>query len=99
MPEKYNEINLKDYFYAKSDNYSRIDLELELFEKNNMIDLLKFLIYFVDVIDEKKLFVGVGRGSSVSSYLLYLIGLNMIDPIKYNLPLSDFFKELKDAWI
>jgi DNA polymerase III alpha subunit len=35
---------------------------------------------------------GVGRGSSVASYALYLIGIHKIDPIKYNLSINEFFK-------
>jgi DNA polymerase III alpha subunit len=34
----------------------------------------------------------VGRGSSVASYVLFLIGVHKIDPIKYELPIEEFFK-------
>jgi DNA polymerase III alpha subunit len=35
---------------------------------------------------------GVGRGSSVASYVLYLLGIHKIDSIKYNLSPDEFFK-------
>jgi len=35
---------------------------------------------------------GVGRGSSVSSYLLYLIGVHKVDSYKYRLDIKEFLK-------
>ena len=35
---------------------------------------------------------GVGRGSSVASYILYLIGVHRIDSIKYNLDWKEFLR-------
>jgi DNA polymerase III alpha subunit len=35
---------------------------------------------------------GVGRGSSVASYTLYLIGVHKIDSIKYELDINEFLK-------
>ncbi|NDG32954.1 hypothetical protein EB118_23165, partial [bacterium] len=36
---------------------------------------------------------GVGRGSCVSSYILYLLNIHKIDSLKYNLDINEFFKE------
>ena len=35
---------------------------------------------------------GVGRGSSVSSYVLFLMGVHKVDSMKYNLDIKDFLK-------
>jgi DNA polymerase III alpha subunit len=35
---------------------------------------------------------GVGRGSSVASYVLYLLGVHKIDSLKYNLDIHEFLK-------
>ena len=48
--------------------------------------------YIVDTLRENKVLWGVGRGSSVSSYVLFLIGIHKIDSVKYNLPIEEFFK-------
>ena len=40
---------------------------------------------------EKNIIWGVGRGSSVSSYILYLIGVHRINSIKYELDYKEFF--------
>jgi DNA polymerase III alpha subunit len=62
------------------------------YKKHNMVDVLKAMKYIVDTLRANNLVWGVGRGSSVSSYCLYLIGIHKIDSIKYNLPISEFFK-------
>ncbi len=70
----------------------RVELELELFIKNGMYDVLHVMKYVVDTLRANNIVWGVGRGSSVASYVLYLIGVHKIDSIKYNLPIEEFFK-------
>ncbi len=72
----------------------RVSQELELYIKHGMYDLLHVMKYIVDVLRENNIVWGVGRGSSVASYVLYLIGVHKIDSIKYNLPIEEFFKEI-----
>jgi DNA polymerase III alpha subunit len=57
-----------------------------------MINLLRWMKYFVDTCTEYDIVWGVGRGSSVASYVLYLIGVHSIDPIKYNLDWQEFLR-------
>jgi len=71
---------------------NRVIEELELFVKHDMIDLLCYLRYLVDVMKEHNIVWGVGRGSSVSSYCLYLLGVHRINSIKYNLDINEFLK-------
>jgi DNA polymerase III alpha subunit len=54
--------------------------------------LLFYLKYLVDAMRENKIVWGVGRGSSVASYVLYLIGVHRIDSIKYDLDIKEFLK-------
>jgi DNA polymerase III alpha subunit len=56
------------------------------------MDLLKYLKYLVDTMRENKIVWGVGRGSSVASYALYLIGVHKVDSIKYQLDINEFLK-------
>ena len=39
---------------------------------------------------KNNIFVGCGRGSAAGSLLLYLLGITLIDPIKYNLIFERF---------
>jgi DNA polymerase III alpha subunit len=63
-----------------------------LFQERNMFDLLRFLVYIVDVMREHDIVWGVGRGSSVASYVLYLIGIHKIDSIFYDLDIEEFLR-------
>jgi len=72
----------------------RVNLELELFKKHNLIDVLNAMKFIVDTLKKNNILWGVGRGSSVSSYVLFLLGIHKIDSIKYNLPITEFFKEI-----
>jgi DNA polymerase III alpha subunit len=57
-----------------------------------MFDLLRFLVYIVDVMREQDIVWGVGRGSSVASYVLYLIGVHKIDSLYYDLDIAEFLR-------
>jgi DNA polymerase III alpha subunit len=94
MPKAYNELNIIDYVLSLSpkENYNRCFEELEEFEKRGLIPLLKFLVYLVDTAKENNIVLGVGRGSSVASYVLYLLGVHKIDSLKYNLDIKEFLK-------
>jgi DNA polymerase III alpha subunit len=41
---------------------------------------------------EKDIVWGVGRGSSVASYVLYLIGVHKIDSLFFDLDIEDFLR-------
>ena len=70
----------------------RVELELELFIQHGMLDLLFYLKYLVDTMREHRIVWGVGRGSSVASYVLYLIGVHKVDSLKYKLDIHEFLK-------
>ena len=87
--------NLVEFLYSQCttpEQTQRVDRELELFIKNNMYDLLHVMKYVVDTLRANNIVWGVGRGSSVASYVLHLIGVHKIDSIKYNIPIEEFFK-------
>jgi DNA polymerase III alpha subunit len=71
---------------------TRVDDELVLFIQHGMFDMLFYLKYLVDTMRENKIVWGVGRGSSVASYVLYLIGVHKIDSIKYELDVNEFLR-------
>jgi len=76
----------------KSLNIENLEEELEAYKARNMLDLLRWLKYFVDTCSKEDVVWGVGRGSSVASFILYLIGVHNIDPIKYNLDWREFLR-------
>lgn len=70
----------------------RVDAEFELFVQKGMLDLLCVLKYIVDTLRKHKIVWGVGRGSSVSSYVLFLLGVHKINSIKYGLDFREFLR-------
>ena len=95
MPDKYYQINVLQWLLDKCQNdeeKERVQLEYDLFEKKQFIRVLQFLIYFVDTLRANNIVWGVGRGSSVSSFCLFLIGVHKINPMLYNLDYKEFLR-------
>jgi len=57
-----------------------------------LFDLLRYLKYLADVMTEHRLIWGVGRGSSVASYVLYKLKIHRIDSLYYNLSPEEFLR-------
>ena len=70
----------------------RVNLEMDLFEQRGLVPLLQLMLFLVDHFRTNKIVWGVGRGSSVASYCLYLIGVHHIDSLKYGLDVHDFLR-------
>ena len=94
IPNEYKQLDIEEFLVTQcsEQNYPRLIEELALFKQNNMIPVLKTMKYVVDTLRANNIVWGVGRGSSVSSYVLYLIGIHKIDSVKYALPIDEFFK-------
>ena len=95
MPEKYYQINVLQWLLDKCQNDEeklRVQMEYDLFEKKNFIRVLQFLIYFVDTLRASNMVWGVGKGSSVASFCLFLIGVHKINPLLYNLDITEFLR-------
>lgn len=96
IPDEYKNMDIEAFLVDQcpEENYDRLVKELELYRNHNMIPVLKTVKYIVDTLRKHNIVWGVGRGSSVASYVLYLIGIHKIDSVKYNLPIEEFFKEI-----
>jgi DNA polymerase III alpha subunit len=96
MPDDYKSLDIEQWLLDQSPPWepqaSRLQEELAEFRERNMLDLLRWLKYLVDTCRSNKIVWGVGRGSSVASYVLYIIGVHKIDPIKYNLDWREFLR-------
>jgi DNA polymerase III alpha subunit len=100
IPLHYKEIDIREYINNKllSDSEgnnparARVEMELDMFEERGLFPILQLLIYIVDTMRKHNLVWGVGRGSSVSSYLLYILGVHKVNSYKYNLDIKEFLK-------
>ena len=94
MPKDYCS-NLVEILYdmcTTPEQINRVSEELEAFIAHGMMDLLFYLKYMVDTLEQNEILWGVGRGSSVASYVLYLIGVHKIDSLAYNLDWREFLR-------
>lgn len=101
MPAFYKNLDILEYLKENLENFDDLDhhtawplIEEEVaeFKKRNLENLLRYMIYLVTTMRENNIVWGVGRGSSVSSVVLYVIGIHRINPIKYGLHWKDFLK-------
>ena len=95
MPDEYKELDIAAYVLGlcKSDHeLQRVGEELLLFQEREAFDLLRYMKYLVDTLRKNNVVWGVGRGSSVASYVLFLIGVHKIDSLYYNLDIEEFLK-------
>jgi len=95
MPEEYKQLDIADYLLSlcKTDTeLQRVGQELLLYQERNLFDLLRYLKYLVDTMQEHNIIWGVGRGSSVASYVLYLLKVHKIDSIYYDLDPEEFLR-------
>ena len=94
MPEEYKQMDIEEFLVhnCPKENYQRLIEEIQEYRSRNMLNLLRWLKYFVDTMRSNNIVWGVGRGSSVSSYVLYIIGIHKIDSIRYNLDWKEFLR-------
>lgn len=95
IPEEYQVFDIVTYVQSLSRNSvdaARIEWELSEFESRKLLPVLRTIKYLIDTMRANNILWGVGRGSSVSSLVLFLLGIHRIDPVKWNLDASEFFK-------
>lgn len=95
MPDEFKQFRMAEWLVSQcktTQELDRVHNELELFIQYDMLMLLNQLKYIVDVMRKNDIVWGVGRGSSVSSYCLYLIGVHKIDSLKFQLDIKEFLK-------
>jgi DNA polymerase III alpha subunit len=95
MPDEYKQLTIQNYVLNKcktDQEIERVSEELKAFRERDMFNLLRYMVYLVDFMRENNIVWGVGRGSSVASYVLYLIGVHRINSIQYDLDWREFLR-------
>ena len=95
MPDSYRQLDIAEYVLGlcqTNAELQRCGQELMLYQERGLFDLLRYLKYLVDVMTEHRLIWGVGRGSSVASYVLYKLGVHRIDSLYYDLDPGEFLR-------
>jgi hypothetical protein len=95
MPKEYQQLDIAQHVIncCKTEaEMQRAGEELLMFQERNLFNLLKYLKYLVDTMRDNNIIWGVGRGSSVASYVLYLLGVHRIDSMYYDLDPGEFLR-------
>ncbi len=95
IPDEYKNMDIKQFLLDQCNNdieTRRIIDEYYEFSQRNMINLLLWLKYFVDTCYQQNIVIGVGRGSSVASFVLYKLGVHKINSIKHDLDYKEFLR-------
>ena len=95
MPDEYKQLDIAEHVLSlcRTDaELQRCGQELMLFQERNLFDLLRYLKYLVDIMRKNRLIWGVGRGSSVASYVLYKLDVHRIDSLYYELDPAEFLR-------
>jgi len=95
FPDIYQQINVHKWLLDKcktQEEIDRVNEEYVLYEERDLIMLLRLFIYLIDYMRKNNFLWGVGRGSAVSSFCLYLIGVHRVNSIKYGLSIKDYLK-------
>lgn len=77
----------------KDVHFDRVKMELEWFERTENLKFLPIMVKLIERFKEENVIWGIGRGSSVASYVLYLLEVHDVNPIKYNIGFNEFSKE------
>ena len=95
MPASYQEMDIAEYVLSLCSTdaeLQRVGQELLMYQERGLFDLLKYLTYLVHTMQQNQLIWGVGRGSSVASYVLYKLGVHRIDSMFYELDIREFLR-------
>ena len=95
MPQEYYEMDIAKWVLDQcktEEELQRAGDELLKFHDRSMFPLLKYLKYLVDTMRRNNIVWGVGRGSSVASFVLFLIQIHRINSLFYELSVDEFLK-------
>lgn len=95
MPEEYANMDIAKYVLdqcSDQNELQRAGQELLIYAERDLFPLLQYLKYLVDTMRANNIVWGVGRGSSVASFVLYLLGIHRIHSLRHNLDFGEFMR-------
>ena len=95
LPNSYKQFDIAKFILDQcqgDDELQRAGEELLMYQERDLFDLLLYLKYLVDTMRANNIVWGVGRGSSVASFVLFLLGIHRINSLYYDLSITEFLK-------
>lgn len=106
IPDEFKSLDVETFLLEKHDKITknisqeekqqreyRLVSELLLYKRKKLYPTLQALIFIINTLTSKNVVWGVGRGSSVSSYVLFVIGTHDVDSFGYQLDVNEFLSE------
>jgi len=100
-PESYKKLDVEEYCLdmmivlgldESLEYVDRMSIELQKIQEKEMEPFIRCMIWITDVFRKNNMVWGLGRGSSCASLIMYIIGVNKVDPIRYDIPMEEFYK-------
>jgi len=95
MPTIYKEMDIAKYILDLCDNQAELQRcgeELLMYQDRDLFNLLRYLVYLVDKMEAHNIIWGVGRGSSVASFVLYKLKIHRVNSMYYKLSIDEFLR-------
>jgi DNA polymerase III alpha subunit len=95
IPEEYKSLDIAKFVLEQcqgEEELQRAGKELIMFQERELFPLLQYMKYLVDTMRNNNIVWGVGRGSSVASFVLFLIGIHRVNSLFYDLQIEEFLK-------
>lgn len=95
MPKEYATMDIAEWCLQQCSNdteLQRVGEELLLYYNRGFEHMLRYIKYLVDTMRANNIMWGVGRGSSVASFVLYLIGIHSVNSIEFELDIREFLR-------
>ena len=95
IPEEFRNIAVREQLLAMCERdaeIARVNQEMDMFEARGLVPVLRLMFFLVDHCRRHGIVWGVGRGSSVASYCLFLIGVHKCDSLHHNLDITEFLR-------
>jgi len=95
MPAEYQQMDIAKWVLDQCQDQNQLQRagqELLEYQSRDLMGMLCYLKYLTDVARSNNIVLGVGRGSSVASFVLYLIGVHRIDSLYHNLDFHEFMR-------
>ena len=95
IPDEYKNFDIAKYVLDLCETdaeLQRVGDELLKFQDLGMFPMLCYCKYLVDTMRKHNIVWGVGRGSSVASFVLFLLEIHRINSLYYDLSIDEFLK-------
>lgn len=95
MPNGYGDMDIAKHILDSCEGEAelqRCGMELMEYQERDLLPLLRYLKYLVDTLRSNGVVWGVGRGSSVASFVLYKLGVHRINSLHYDLDFKEFMR-------